>query len=369
MNNQWQIFNTYIVYKNNKTDLTNCKIAAFDLDDTLIKTKSNKEFAVNETDWQLYDNILLVKLKKLIDEGYKLVIITNQLGISKGKVDINIWKKKIENFINFTKLEFTILASVKDDMYRKPRDKFWTLINGEKVNSFYCGDAGGLKKRKINNIEINKDFSDSDLKFAINLGIKFIHRDEFMFGLKYTEETYSINYPMNFNKLQFDDYLFKPNKPEIIINIGLPASGKSTFFIKKISPHKYIYINQDTLKTQKKCLLELEKALEKKESVVIDNTNLTKEIRQKYIDIANKYSYKYRCLNFTASKDICMHNSFYRNYQSNNLIETIPKIVYNIMNKKYEKPELSEGFYDIIEIEFKINLNENERNIYEKYYF
>ena len=34
-------------------------------------------------------------------------------------------------------------------------------------DSFYCGDAAGRKDGK------HKDFSDSDLKFALNIGIPF----------------------------------------------------------------------------------------------------------------------------------------------------------------------------------------------------
>lgn len=34
-------------------------------------------------------------------------------------------------------------------------------------NSFYCGDAAGRKDGK------HKDFSDSDFKFALNVGIPF----------------------------------------------------------------------------------------------------------------------------------------------------------------------------------------------------
>ena len=34
-------------------------------------------------------------------------------------------------------------------------------------NSFYCGDAAGRKDGK------HKDFSDSDYKFALNVGISF----------------------------------------------------------------------------------------------------------------------------------------------------------------------------------------------------
>ena len=51
----------------------------------------------------------------------------------------------------------------------------WELLeknNGgiaiNKVKSFYCGDAAGRKDGK------HKDFSDSDLKFALNVGLEFL---------------------------------------------------------------------------------------------------------------------------------------------------------------------------------------------------
>ena len=37
----------------------------------------------------------------------------------------------------------------------------------DKSKSFYCGDAAGRKDGK------HKDFSDSDLKFALNVGLEF----------------------------------------------------------------------------------------------------------------------------------------------------------------------------------------------------
>lgn len=51
----------------------------------------------------------------------------------------------------------------------------WNILvekanEGTKIDmkkSFYCGDAAGRKDAK------HKDFSDSDLKFALNVGIEF----------------------------------------------------------------------------------------------------------------------------------------------------------------------------------------------------
>lgn len=364
----WIVQDNYLLCKNHTDDISNKKIAGFDLDDTLIKTKSGNIFGTSVDDWEFYNDCVTKKLKDLVVDGYYIVIITNQLGITKGKVDINMWKKKIENIITLLNLNVTVFASLKEDLYRKPRMGFWDMTNGDKSLSFYCGDAGGLSKRTINGIDIDKDFSDSDLKFALNVGIKFVHRDEFIFGLDYSNKTYNVNYPIKFSDIKQVKYEFIPNKPEMILMIGFPGSGKSTFSKKYIVQHNYEYINQDTLKTFPKCIDALEKALLANKSAVVDNTNLTRDVRKKYIDIAKKYKVKYRCFNFLTPIKICIHNSYFRNYQTNGVNPIIPSIVYNTMNKKYEKPEKDEGFYEINEIEFGLDLSDIDKEKYMKYY-
>lgn len=58
------------------------KIACFDLDGTLIKTKSTKRFAANENDWIFYSKNVPNKLKKIAEDGFCIVIITNQAGLT-----------------------------------------------------------------------------------------------------------------------------------------------------------------------------------------------------------------------------------------------------------------------------------------------
>ena len=73
-------------------------------------------------------------------------------------------------------MEISIQAflALEDDEYRKPGTKMWDLLEKNNDNikidkklSFYCGDAAGRKNGR------HKDFSDSDLKFGLNVGIEF----------------------------------------------------------------------------------------------------------------------------------------------------------------------------------------------------
>ena len=54
---------------------TSDKVAAFDLDDTIIRTKSGKTFAENSKDWVFFNENVLKVMKWLRDNNYKIVII------------------------------------------------------------------------------------------------------------------------------------------------------------------------------------------------------------------------------------------------------------------------------------------------------
>lgn len=369
----WTTSSNYMVGHTTKDmpDFTNSKIAAFDLDDTLIKIKSGSKFAVDENDWLIFDDSINTKLKKLVEDNYKLVIVTNQKGITTKKTNPVMWKNKVCNIINFLDLDFTILCCIADDCYRKPGIQLWDkyIKNYDKNNSFYCGDAGSLPARTVNNIKLKKDFADTDLKFALNLQIKFIHRDEFIYDITNTLP-YKADYPDVKSYCKKFSYDFKCSETqEIVILCGFPASGKSYFSQTVLdSTCDYNVINQDTLKTPAKCIQATENSIKDNKSVIIDNTSVSKEKRLVYINIAKKYNLPVRCLVFTCPANLCKHNSYYRNLMTDNKITVIPDIAYNIMKSKYEKPEISEGFTEIEEIEFCFDDEHNIDN-YCKYYF
>ena len=58
-----------------------------------------------------------------------------------------------------------------------------------------------------------------------------------------------------------------PCQPEIILLVGCPGLGKTTFYRRHLS--EYVHVNQDTLKRREKCLAALEDSLKAGKSCVI----------------------------------------------------------------------------------------------------
>ena len=111
-------------------------------------------FATGPSDWKFMDKVL-PKLRSLHGDGYKIVIITNQLGISKGKPTKPEFRKKMESITAKLEIPTLVIASTTKDIYRKPCMGMWEHLivkenGGIEVNvedSFYIGDAAGREAK------------------------------------------------------------------------------------------------------------------------------------------------------------------------------------------------------------------------------
>jgi bifunctional polynucleotide phosphatase/kinase len=358
----------YYYYSNPKTIY---KIAAFDLDYTLIKTASGNIFPKDEKDWLwLYDNVPK-KLKQLIDDEYNIVIFTNQKGISQGKQTIQNFSIKIEDIFKNLNIQIDILIATDDDWYRKPMTGMWEFyLETHKIQnmdeSFYCGDAAG---RTYVNKKLN-DHSDADINFANNINLTFKMPEE-VFEQKLNKQFVIQN---KYNNLKLIDLIIEKQKPmetkekEMVILIAPPASGKSTF--SKLYYPSYIHINRDIDKTDAKCLKKTEDALKKDKSIIIDNTNPSIKSREKYIDLANKYGYSIKIYSFEIDKPIIEHLNYYRTQLAKGSIKLIPQIAYKMFFSKYEKPselEFNNNNYEIIKYKPKIFEDILNNEFYFKY--
>lgn len=372
-------FSTHCV---DSIDTTDGPIIAFDLDGTLITTKSGKTHPVDNADWKWLTFPLTTKeyLIKLSSEGCNLVIFTNQKGIQKGKTSLDAFKKKLDAI--FCNLGFTIptYIATHDNQYRKPYTLlWWEYFN----NSFgwveatrkiiYVGDAAG---REYPVAKYN-DFSCTDRMFAYNCSMELVERgfpkmefctpDVFFQYLNSTDridnsinmETILDNTPFKWGgydvskiKLYTDEQVAQevgkitngviPN--ELILMVGLPASGKSTF-AKRAFPN-HILISQDIEKTKAKCHKKVITHLGKS-PIVVDNTNLILQLRKEYIDMATKAGVKVRCVvmgnpNNPDCLQLCKHLNLFRRIE--NPDKYVPEIAYRTMLAQLQECSTDEGF-------------------------
>lgn len=147
----------------------------------------------------------------------------------------------------------------------------------------------------------------------------------------------------------------------MIVLVGYPASGKSSFCKRYLKPKGYTVVNRDTLKTQEKCQKTALETLKAKKSVVIDNTNPSIEARKIYVDIAKKAGVSVRCFHFDASKEVAQHLNYYRQAQTAGKIRRIPDVGYNMFKSRFKAPEKSEGFTEVRKISF-VPTFENEKD-------
>jgi bifunctional polynucleotide phosphatase/kinase len=153
------------------------KVAAFDIDHTIITTKSGKNFPTNAQDWKWFDKCVPDKLKDLNDKGYRILFITNQAGIEKQKVSFAELKSKFEAMLVELDIPVFIFIATGENHFRKPSVEIWRFflkncnksIEIDHNESFYVGDAAGRPKNWAPGK--GKDFSCADRMFAHNLNL------------------------------------------------------------------------------------------------------------------------------------------------------------------------------------------------------
>ncbi|KAL4434643.1 hypothetical protein ABPG77_002766 [Micractinium sp. CCAP 211/92] len=179
----WTLHPPSLIYKLNPKAQGGSKIAAIDLDGTLVGVKSGAQFARGPDDWKFFNKHVPEKVAELHEQGYQLWIITNQGGIKTaldGQGSKNT-RARIDNVIEAInkkakkELPFQVIMSTQTGgEYHKPKTGMWDFLvtnanQGTAPNlgeSFYIGDAAGRST------DINQG-ADSDLKFAEGVGIKF----------------------------------------------------------------------------------------------------------------------------------------------------------------------------------------------------
>jgi len=150
------------------------RVVGFDLDGTLIKTKSGEPFAKDSTDWAWVDPTTPAKLQALRSYS-RLVVFSNQLGVSQGKVSLWELEEKMQAIRKAAGAPITFLLSLGHE-FRKPKPDMWeyfhTCLNEGRSILAHCAYVGDMAGRP-------GDLGDSDRKFAKAAGILFLTPEVF----------------------------------------------------------------------------------------------------------------------------------------------------------------------------------------------
>lgn len=301
------------IYNLNKAQLK-AKIAAFDYDHTLVCPKDGKTMPSDVEDWKwLYPNIP-DELKRYNDEGFTIVVFTNQ---SKP------WKViQIQYVLQTLQIPvFIVVASEKCDY--KPNPILYDVLVGsakvDKEQSFFVGDALGGKG----------DWADSDKVFAQNIGLKCLSPEK-MFA---TKQVVEVPVPV----LNLSD------SKQVIIMVGYPGSGKSTVAKSVCANTSFALIQGDVYKTSPKMLKAALEHVKEGKSVVFDATNSSSKKRSEYIEFAKKHNMKVVCVYVSTSLEVS-----YKRNKEREPDQQVPKIAYSVYTKHFVNPSIEEGFELIV---------------------
>lgn len=125
---------------------------------------------------------------------------------------------------------------------------------------------------------------------------------------------------------------------ESVLFIGVPGSGKTSFFKKRFfSTH--IRISLDLLKTRHRERRFLETCLATEQRFVIDNTNPTRAERAQYIAPAKAKRFEIVGYYFESKIEDCLKRNAGRPES-----ERVPEVAIFAAAKRMELPSLDEGF-------------------------
>lgn len=125
---------------------------------------------------------------------------------------------------------------------------------------------------------------------------------------------------------------------ELILFIGIPASGKSSFYSTRFF-NSHVRISMDLLNTRNKEQAFFDLGLKWQQRMVIDNTNVTQEERAGYIKRAKAKGYRVFGYFFQSRIKDCLERN--RNREEANRIDERGVLA---KHRQMELPTTDEGF-------------------------
>lgn len=139
---------------------------------------------------------------------------------------------------------------------------------------------------------------------------------------------------------------------QIVVFIGIQASGKTTFYHEWLAPYGYVHINLDTLHTRRKESQAIRDCYDGEMSFVVDNTNPEKTDRQRYIPDAKEHGYEVIGIFFQSIVRDCIARNDKRERK-------VPVKAIPCTQNKLQLPDYTEGFDKL----YFVRIKENEFEI------
>jgi len=129
--------------------------------------------------------------------------------------------------------------------------------------------------------------------------------------------------------------------PALVIFVGLPAAGKSTYYFKHFAA-THLHVSKDLLKPGTRQEPLIEKALAAGKPVVVDNTNPSAAIRAPLIALGRRHGARIIGLFFDTDVKVALVRNRQREGKAR-----VPDVALFVTKKKLVPPSYDEGFDEI----------------------
>lgn len=159
------------------------KIAGFDLDDTLIRTKSGAKFRQCASDWQWnndpksdHTDLCSILRNLFFIKKYTIVVFSNQT-LGNDVYARDRFNRLIEQINEESDVPIHVMCTTKINEAAKPSKSMWDMMIEEFKS---CGLLNQQGTVSLNDSFFVGDNADSDKKFAENVGVTFFHPANFV---------------------------------------------------------------------------------------------------------------------------------------------------------------------------------------------